>query len=69
MFSFKRPFPQNVKCTTLFNQHFLSRPIFIDSNRPNELCCYPLIVSLDKCDQSYNTLDDLSGRICVPNQT
>ena len=27
------------------------------------------MVSLDECDGSCNSLDDLSSRICVPNKT
>ena len=27
------------------------------------------MVNLDRCTESCNTLDDPSGRICVPNKT
>ena len=40
---------------------------------PNEysqgLCHYPFAVNLDGCVRSCNTLDDLSDRLCVPNET
>ena len=40
---------------------------------PNELTqglrYYPLAVNLDRCDWSCNTLNDTSGRICVPKKT
>ena len=34
-----------------------------------ELHCYPFLVYLDRCARSYNTLDDLSNKVCVPNET
>ena len=33
------------------------------------MCPYPFIVSLYWLDESYNTLDGLSSRICVPDKT
>ena len=27
------------------------------------------MISLDKCNGSYNVVDDLSTKICVPNET
>ena len=30
---------------------------------------YPFVVKLDKCVGSWNTLNDLSEKICVPNKT
>ena len=34
-----------------------------------ELRYYPFAVNLDKCAGRCNTLDDLSSRVCVPNET
>ena len=34
-----------------------------------ELCYYPFAVNLDKSAGRCNTLDDLSSRVCVPNET
>ena len=34
-----------------------------------ELHYYPLTVNLDKCTGSCNTLDHLSNKVCVPNET
>ena len=34
-----------------------------------ELHCYPFLDYLDRCARSYNTLDDLSNKVCVPNVT
>ena len=33
------------------------------------LCQYPFTVNLDRCVGSCNTLDDLSNRVCVSNET
>ena len=30
---------------------------------------YPLAVKLDRCVESFNTLNDLSNKVCVPNKT
>ena len=32
-----------------------------------ESCYYPFAVNLDTCARSCNTLDDLSSRVCAPN--
>ena len=34
-----------------------------------ELNYCPFMLNLDRCNASCNTLDDPSGRICVPNKT
>ena len=38
-------------------------------NDYNELRYYPFAVNLDRCAGSCNTVDDLSSRVCVPNET
>ena len=52
----------NQKCTT--------QPTLINLH-PNQytqgLHYYPFAVSLDRCIGSYNTLNDLSNTVCVPN--
>ena len=30
---------------------------------------YPFVVKLDRCIGSFNTLNDLSNKVCVPNKT
>ena len=49
----------------------MTRPTRIDLN-PDEYnhgsCYYSLIINLDRCNGSSNTLDDLSDRICVPKK-
>ena len=59
---------QSVNCTSLHNQPSIARPVLIDLNL-DELCFYPFMVRVDRCGGSFNTHDDLSGRIFVPNKT
>ena len=55
------------KIISLNNEPCLSRPALFDLNS-SELYYYPFMVSLDRCNGSCNTLDDLSSRIYVPNK-
>ena len=59
-------------CISLNNWPCMTWATGIDLN-PNEynqgLRYYPFIVNLDRCIGSCNSLDDPSGRICVPNRT
>ena len=34
-----------------------------------EIHYYPFSAKLDRCVGSYNTLNDLSNKVCVPNKT
>ena len=45
-----------------------TRPTLIDVN-PVELNYYPVMISLDTCNRSCNTLTEILGRIYVPNKT
>ena len=49
----------------------MSRHVIIDL-KPDEynqrVHCYSFMVNLQRCIQNFNTLDDLSSRICVPNK-
>ena len=56
------------KCLSLNNEQCITRLNFIDLN-PFEPNCCPLIVSLDKCDRSFNAADDISTKSCVPSKT
>ena len=49
------------------NQPCLDRPTITDLN-PDELHYYPLIISLNRCDGSCNTVEDPFGRIWVTNK-
>ena len=48
------------------------RPTLINLH-PNEYSqefhYYPFVVKLERCIGSYNTLHDLSNKVCVPNKT
>ena len=62
----------HTKCISLSNQKCMTRPSVINSH-PNEysqeLHYYPFVVNLDRCAESCNTLDDLSNKVYVPNET
>ena len=51
----------------VINETCIIRPNLLDLNLV-ELNYYQMI-SLDKCNESCNALDDLSTKICVPNET
>ena len=54
----------NQKCmtqTALINLH--------PNEYSQELNYYPFAVNLDRCGRSCNTLDDLSNKVCIPNET
>ena len=59
------------KCICLNNEPCLSRLTLSDFTNLNlkELHCYLFMVSLDRCNGSFNTLHDLSRIICFPNKT
>ena len=44
------------------------RPTLLDLNLA-ELNYYPFMISLDKCNGSFNVADDLSTKICVHSET
>lgn len=48
----------------MFNQPCLSRLTFNNLNS-NELGYYPFVVSLDRCNGTYNTFDNSPDRFCV----
>ena len=50
----------HIKCVSLSNQK---------SIYSQELRYYPFTVKLDKWIGSFNTLNDLSNNVCVPNKT
>ena len=42
----------------------------LDPNENNqEFHYYPFVVKTDRCVGSFNTLNDLSNKVCVPNKT
>ena len=62
----------HTECVSLSNKKCEIQPTFINLH-PNEYIqefhYYPSAVKLDKCVGSYNTLNDLSNKVCVPNKT
>ena len=60
------------KCTSLSNQKCMTQPTIINLHL-NEyiqgLHYYPFPVNLDRCVRSCNTLNDLSNKVCAPNET
>ena len=62
----------HTKFVSLSNQKCVTQPTLINLD-PNVYChqfhCYPLAVKLDRYIGSFNTLNDLSNKVCVPNKT
>ena len=60
----------HTKCVSSSNQKCTTQPTLINLH-PNQytqgLHYYPFAVNLDRCVGSYNTLNDLSNTVCVPN--
>ena len=57
----------HAKYVSLSNEPCIARSTLIDLNL-KERYCYPLMVSLDRYDKIFNTLNDSSSRISVPNK-
>ena len=59
-------------CVSFSNQKCTTQPTLINLH-PNEytqgLCYYLFAVYLDGCIGNCNTLNDLSNKVCVPNET
>ena len=62
----------HTKCVSFSNQKCTTQPTLINLH-PNEyteaLGYYPFTVNLNRCVRSCNTLNDLSSKVCVPNET
>ena len=62
----------HTKCVSLSNQKCMIQPTLIKLH-PNEysqeLHYYPFAVKLDRCVGNCNTLNDLSNKACLPNET
>ena len=60
------------KCVLLINQKCMTQPTF-NKLHPNEhsqkFHCRTFVVILDRCVGSCNTLNDLSNKACVQNET
>ena len=62
----------HIKCVSLSNKKCII-PATLTNLHPNEynkeFYWYPFAVKLDRCVGSYNTINDLSTKVCVPNKT
>ena len=62
----------HTKCISLSNQKCTAQVTLINLH-PNEysqeFCYYPFAMNLDMCAGSCNTLDNLSSRVCILNET
>ena len=60
------------KCVSLSNRKCEIQPTLINL-RPNECSqefhYYPFSIKLDRCFESYNTINNLSDKVCIPNKT
>ena len=61
-----------MKCISLNSELCIARTMLIDLNSDEHnrgLCYYSFMGFVDTCNESWNTLDGPSNRICVPNKT
>ena len=61
----------HTKCISLSNQKCEIQPTLINlhPNKCNqEFHYYPFVVRLNRCAGSFNTLIDLSNKVCVPKK-
>ena len=65
-------FSSHSRCVSLSNQKCEIQPTLVSvhaNEYSQELPYYPFAIKLDRCVESYNTLNDLSNKVCVPNKT
>ena len=62
----------HTKCVSLSNQKCMTKPTLINLH-PNkyiqEFHYYPVMVKLGRCVGSYNALNDVFNKVCIPNKT
>ena len=62
----------HTKFASLSNQKFEIQPNLINlqlHKHSQEFHYYLFAIKLDRCARSYNTLNDLSNKTCIPNKT
>ena len=60
----------HTKCVSLSNQKRFNIPLLIHFNEYSQKWhYYPFMVKFDRCVGSYNTLNDLPNKVCVPDKT
>ena len=57
----------SIKCLTLNNRPYQGRPTILNINS-NETHFYPFTVSVNNYGGTYNTIDVVYTRVCVPNK-
>ena len=56
-----------IKCVSSNIQPCRARPTLVDINS-NKTLFYSFNVSVNKCGESYNTINDPFARVCAPNK-
>ena len=62
----------HTKCVSSSNEKCMIQPTLINlhpSEYIQELHYYPFVINLDRCVGSWNTLNDLSNKVCIPKKT
>ena len=62
----------HIKCMVLSNQKCMTQPTLINlhhNEHSQELYYYPFAINIDRYAGSCNTRDDLSNKVCLPNET
>ena len=62
----------HTKCVSLSNQKCMTQPTLINLHRneySEKFHYYPFAVELYRCVGSFNTQNDLSNKVCIPNKT
>ena len=62
----------HIKCVSLSKQKSLIQSTLVNLHSQEysrEFHCYPFGLKLDRCVGSYNILNNLSNKICIPNKT
>ena len=62
----------HIKRVSIENQKCMIQPTLINLHRnecSRQFHYYPIAVKLDRCVGSFNTLNDLSNKVCVPHKT
>ena len=62
----------HTKCESVSNQKCIIEPTLINlhpDEYSQEFQYYPFAIRFDRCVGSWNTLNDLSNKLCVPNKT
>ena len=57
----------SIKCVSLNNHPCQAKPTLVYKNS-DETLFYPFTVSVNKCGESCNTINDSHARVCAPNK-